>query len=188
MPDDASRPTTTANIAPTAYVHAPSTGEYDHAVARAVTINKPREELYRFWRGPSNLARVMDNIESIEVIDEHRSHWKVKGPLGRSVEWDSVIIEDTPGEFIAWHAENADVDNAGWIEFRDGPLGRGTEVRAFISYDPPLGTVGKIAAKALQREPNMQARRDLRRFKQLMETGEVSTATPPHAAPRGSHF
>lgn len=185
MPDDAS---TTARISPTSYVHAPTTGEHRHAVSQAVTINKPREELYRFWRDPSNLARVMENIERIEVLDERRSHWTVKGPAGTTVEFDSVIIDDQPGDFIAWHSENADVDNAGWIEFRDGPTGRGTEVRAFISYDPPLGTVGKVMAKALQREPNQQARRDLRRFKQLMETGEISTAKAPHAAPRGSHL
>jgi len=184
-PDDAPR-STTAEIAPTAYVHAPTTGPHDHAVARAITINKPREAIYAFWRDPANLALVMDNIESIEVLDERRSHWRVKGPAGTTVEWDSVITEDIPDERIAWQAENADVDNSGWVEFSDGPTGRGTEVRAFISYDPPGGTIGKAVAKILQREPNQQARRDLRCLKQLMETGEISTSKAPDAAPRGS--
>jgi uncharacterized membrane protein len=152
---------------------------------RTVTINRPRDELYRFWRDLTNLPRFMENIESISVIDDTRSHWVVSAPGGKTVEWDSIITKDVPGRLIAWRsAEGADISNSGRIEFRDAPPGRGTEVTATIAYDPPAGTLGKLAAKLFQKEPRIQARRELRRFKQLMETGEISTSEPPKAAPR----
>jgi len=144
---------------------------------KTVTINRPRGELYEFWRDFSNLPSFMDNIVSVEQLDGGRSHWVVKAPGDRTVEWTSTITEDRAGEVIAWTSEDgADVPNSGRIEFRDAPGGRGTWVSATISYDPPGGVIGKIIAKMFQREPAIQARRDLRRFKQLMETGEVATA------------
>jgi uncharacterized membrane protein len=158
----------------------------DTLVGRTVSINRPRGELYAFWRDFTNLPLFMENIESITVTDAGRSHWVVTAPGDRTVEWDSVVTEDEPDSLIAWaSAEGAGVRNSGRIEFRDSTNGRGTVVTATIIYDPPGGSVGKALAKLFQREPNIQARRDLRRFKQLMETGEVSTAEPPNAAPRG---
>lgn len=156
-------------------------------VLRSVTINRPRQELYAFWRDLPKLAQFMENIERIEVLDERRSHWVVKGPGGKSVEFDSVLTEDKPGERLAWEsAEGADIKHAGFVEFRDGPTGRGTEVHAHIVYEPPGGEAGKWIAALFQKEPGLQARRELRRFKQLMETGEISTAEAPDAAPRGT--
>ena len=157
----------------------------DALVGRTVSINRPRQELYAFWRDFANLPRFMENIEAVSVLDERRSHWAVTAPGDRRVEWDSVVTEDEPNTIIAWtSAEGADVRNSGRIEFRDSTNGRGTVVTATIIYDPPGGAIGKALAKLFQREPAIQARRDLRRFKQLMETGEISTAQPPHAAPR----
>ena len=154
-------------------------------VTRAVTINKPKSELYAFWRDFSNLGHFMENIEKITVLDEKRSKWTVKAPLGGTMEWEAIVIEDEPNRRIAWEAApGADVQNAGWVEFADGPDDRGTEVRAFIAYEPPGGQTGRLAAKILRKEPAIQARRDLKRFKQLMETGEIATSKPPHAAPR----
>jgi uncharacterized membrane protein len=158
----------------------------DELVGRTVSINRPRAELYAFWRNFGNLALFMENIEAVSVLDERRSHWVVTAPGDRTVEWDSVVTEDEPDTLIAWaSAEGADVRNSGRIEFRDSTNGRGTIVAATMIYDPPGGTVGKALAKLFQREPAIQARRDLRRFKQLMETGEIATAQPPLAAPRG---
>jgi uncharacterized membrane protein len=145
--------------------------------ARAVTINRPAAELYAYWRDLSNLPSFMDNVVSVTPIDGDRSHWVVKAPGDRTVEWDARITEDRPNLSLAWASEEgADVANSGRVEFRDAGA-RGTVVTATIAYDPPVGVVGKLIAKMFQREPAIQARRDLRRFKQLMETGEIATAS-----------
>jgi uncharacterized membrane protein len=152
----------------------------DTLVARAVTIDRQPEELYAFWRTFSNLALIMDDIERIDVLDELRSHWVVRAPGGENFEWDSVVTEYIPNRRIAWRADDkASIKNHGWVEFRNGPTGRGTEVHALIAYDAPGGLLGRLIAKALQHEPNTQARRELRRFKQLMETGEITSSEGP---------
>ncbi len=154
----------------------------DQVVARSVTINRPAAELYAYFRDFAKLPSFMDNVERIDVIDATRSHWVVKAPAGRFVEWDARITEERDGELIAWTSEDgADVPNSGRIEFKDAGA-RGTVVTATILYDPPAGIVGKVIAKLFQREPAIQARRDLRRFKQLMETGEIATAARTRAA------
>ena len=161
------------------------TQKRDVLVGRTVTINRSREELYAFWRDFRNLPLFMENIQSVTVLDSRRSHWVVRAPADRTVEWDAKITEDEPGELIAWESTgDASVRNSGRIEFRDSTNGRGTLVTATLVYDPPGGGLGQLVAKLFQREPKIQARRDLRRFKQLMETGEIATAQPPDAAPR----
>ena len=151
-------------------------GKGDAITARAVTINRPAAELYAYWRDLSNLPTFMDNVVSIASTGD-RSHWVVKAPGGKTVEWDARITEEQPNELLAWTSEEgADVANSGRIEFRDAGA-RGTVVTATIAYDPPAGVVGKLVAKIFQREPAIQARRDLRRFKQLMETGEIATSS-----------
>lgn len=165
-------------------------GAYDATSVRAVMINRPRDALYAYWRDFANLPSFMENVKSVEILDEKRSSWTVAGPAGVDMELASEITEERPGEYIAWRStEESDVDHEGWVEFRDNPFGRGTEVRVLISYDPPAGAVGKLVSKVLQREPRVQARRELRRFKQLMETGEIPTSKAPDAAPRADrHF
>ena len=144
-------------------------------LAQAVTIDRPAQELFDYWRDFSNLAQFMENIIAIEVRDNRRSHWTVKAPAGKTVEWDALVTHEVPGREISWQsAEGADVANSGKVEFKGVP-GRGTVVTVTIAYDPPAGVVGKLVAKVFQREPNIQARQDLRRFKQLMETGEIAT-------------
>lgn len=177
---------TDADVQSTAYTDDDRVeGEFDASSVRAVMINRPRQELYAFWRDFKNLPTFMENVKSVEVMEGGRSSWLVAGPAGSEVELISEITEDRPGEYIAWRSlEESDIDHEGWIEFRDNAFGRGTEVRVFISYDPPAGTVGKLVAKVMQREPRVQARRELRRFKQLMETGEIPTSRAPDAAPR----
>ena len=157
----------------------PGVGQ-DHGpgvTAQTVTINRPAAELYAYWRDFANLATFMDNVVEIAPLGDRRSHWVVRAPGGKTVEWDATVTEDREGELIAWASdEGADVPNAGRIEFRDAGA-RGTVVTATIVYDPPAGAVGKLIAKMFQREPAIQARRDLRRFKQLMETGEIATSS-----------
>lgn len=144
--------------------------------SRSITINRSPAELYRFWRNFSNLPRIMDNVKSIAVVDEECSDWVVKGPAGSDIEWRSRVTEDIDGALIAWRSEdNAEVFNEGRITFSPAQGNRGTVVTALMSYDPPAGFLGKVIAKVMQREPEVQLRRDLRRFKQFMETGEIAT-------------
>lgn len=142
--------------------------------ARAVTINKPVAEVFGYFRDFAKLPSFMENVERIDVVDAKRSHWVVKAPGGRTVEWDALITDEQENALIAWEAENADVPNSGRVEFRDAGA-RGTVVTATIAYSPPGGAIGKVIAKMFQREPAIQARRDLRRFKQLLEAGEIAT-------------
>ena len=149
----------------------------DTLVAKTVTIGRPRQELYDYWRALERLPSFMENVVTIDPLGGGRYRWVVKAPAGKTVEWIAAITEDVPGETIGWASEDgADVPNSGQVKFRDAPGGRGTWVTATILYDPPRGAVGRIIAKLFQREPAIQARRDLRRFKQLMETGEIATA------------
>ena len=145
--------------------------------AAIVTISRPAQELYDFWRDFSNLPQIMENVETIAVTDSNRSHWKVKAPGGKTVEWDAVVVEDQPGRMIGWEtAEGSDIRSSGRIEFHDAGQ-RGSVVRAVIAYDPPAGVIGALVAKLFQREPAIQARRDLRRLKQYFEAGEVATSS-----------
>jgi uncharacterized membrane protein len=156
--------------------------EGSELVGRTVSINRPRQELYEFWRDFRNLPLFMENIESVGIVDGNRSHWVVRGPADTDLEWDSVITEDLPGEAIAWQSvEGATVANSGRVQFRDSPNARGTVVNVTIAYDPPGGKLGKAFAKVFRREPKIQARQELRRFKQLMETGEVPTSVTPES-------
>jgi len=149
------------------------------STVQRVTINKPRSEIYRFWRNFQNLPRFMENIERIDVHSNDRSHWVVKAPAGSRVEWDAIVTEDRPDERIAWESgENADVRNAGWVEFHEAP--GGTEVRALIAYEPPGGELGRMLAKLWEREPSQQAHMDLHRLKQVLETGEARRDTGLH--------
>lgn len=149
-------------------------------VGRTVTINKPKQELYEVWRGFDRFPEFMDNVRAVKRIDDKLSEWTIEAPAGATVTLKTRIIEDEPGTTIAWVSEpDSQIETAGRVEFADAPPGRGTYVRLVMRYTPPAGTLGRLAAKLLQREPNVQARRDLNRFKSLMETGEVATNASP---------
>ena len=144
-------------------------------LAEAVTISAPAERLYAFWREQTNLVQVMENVVAIERLDDLRSRWTVKAPGGREVSWVSRITHEVPGSELSWQSEaGADIDNSGRIEFREAGA-RGTVVRAVIAYDAPGGGIGAAIAKLFQREPRIQARRELHRLKQLFEAGEIAT-------------
>jgi uncharacterized membrane protein len=139
-----------------------------------VTVNRPPDELYRFWRDFENLPRFMSHLESVRITGERRSHWVAKAPAGTTVEWDAEITKDVPDQLIAWRSvEGSDVENSGVVRFDRAPGGRGTEVRVELFYDPPAGLIGAGVAKLFGEEPGQQIKGDLRRFKQVMETGEV---------------
>jgi uncharacterized membrane protein len=143
-------------------------------VSQAVTVAKPRDEVYRFWRDFTNLPRFMEHLEAVQVLDHRRSHWRAKAPAGTAVEWDAEIIEDEPGSRISWRSiQNADVPNTGTVRFRTAPGDRGTEIHVDLRYDPPAGRLGALLAKLFGEEPSQQVKGDLRRLKQVLETGEV---------------
>jgi uncharacterized membrane protein len=140
----------------------------------AVTVNRPREEVYRFWHRFENLPTFMYHLESVSITGDRRSHWRAAGPLGRSVEWDAEIVDDRPGEYLSWHSmPGSGVVNAGSVRFTPAPGGRGTEVRVQLTYVIPGGKLGAAVAKLFGEQPEQQVGDDLRRFKQVMETGEV---------------
>jgi uncharacterized membrane protein len=152
-------------------------------VRESVTINRPSAELYACWRKLDELPRFMAYVEAVEVLDDRHSRWRVKAPVGRTVEWDAEIINDVPNELIGWRTlSGADVISAGSVTFKATPDGRRSEVRVHLQYEPPAGRAGAALAWALGRAPSQTIREDLRRFKQLMEAGEVPTTD---GQPRG---
>jgi uncharacterized membrane protein len=132
------------------------------------------DDVYRFWRNFENLPRFMKHLESVEDLGDGRSRWTAKGPAGTSVDWEATIVADVPGEVITWRSlENSDVDNAGAVRFERAPGNRGTIVKVNIQYNPPAGVIGAAVAKLFGEEPGQQLNDDLRRFKQVLEVGEV---------------
>lgn len=148
-------------------------------VRHAVTVNRPIEEVYAFWHNFSNFPRYMGHVESVTVAGK-RSHWVAKAPGGMRVEWDAEIVEEVENERISWRSlERSDVQHSGSVRFVRAPGARGTEVRVELMYTPPAGTVGRAIAKLFGEEPEQQIRDDLRRFKQLVETGEIPLSDAP---------
>ncbi|MBC7529887.1 MAG: DUF2892 domain-containing protein [Chthonomonadaceae bacterium] len=148
--------------------------EKEGFVARSVvTINRPVEDLYSYWRKLENLPKLMSHLESVTEIDAIHSHWVAMAPLGTSVSWDAIITRDVPNEAIHWEAmPGSTIRNAGHVTFVPLSHGRGTEVHAHLRYFPPAGAIGVGIAKLFGEDPQKQFADDLLRFKQFMETGE----------------
>ena len=148
-------------------------------IGTSVLIAKPRRQLFEAWSRLERFPEFMENVERVTVEGE-RSVWQVSAPAGGTVTLKNRITHVVPGQEISWQSEeDSEVSNSGKVSFADAPAGRGTYVSLVLSYEPPGGPVGRGIAKLFQREPAIQARRDLRRFKQLMETGEVTTNASP---------
>lgn len=153
--------------------------EGGHAqVGRSVTIRKSRSELFTYWREFQNLPGFMENVEAIdEPGGDGVFTWKIKAPAGRHVDVRTEISSEKQGEYIAWRSvEGSDIATCGEVRFKDAPGERGTRVSLVMSYDPPAGALGRAVAKIFLREPQVQARHDLKRLKMLMETGEIATS------------
>jgi len=155
-------------------------------VEHSVTVNRSAEELFQFWRNFENLPRFMQHLETVKCLDAKRSRWVARAPAGFTVQWDAQIINQEPNALIAWRSVGGtDVDNAGSVRFIPAPADRGTEVRVVLDYIPPAGKIGAIIASLFGKAPEQQIRQDLRRFKQLMEAGEIPTTQgQPHGACR----
>jgi len=145
-------------------------------VTCSITINRPAAQLYEFWRNFENLPRVMEHLKAVLTADAKRSHWTAAGPGNSCIEWDAEVVEDKPNEMISWRSlPGAQVESAGRVRFERAPGGRGTIVRVELRYRPPGGAIGATLAKIFGEAPEQQVPNDLRRFKQLMETGEIAT-------------
>ena len=149
-------------------------GRVERRATAAITVNRPRPEVYRHWRGLERLPEFMAHLRSVSTDASGRSRWEATGPAGSTVSWEAELVEDREDEVISWRSvEGADVENTGSVRFRDAPGGRGTEVVVDLRYRPPGGHAGAAVAALLGEEPNQQLRDDLRRFKQVIEIGEV---------------
>ena len=145
-------------------------------VEKTLTINAPADTLYRFWRNIENLPRFMHHLRSVQRLDDHRSHWIADGPAGTEVQWEAEIIREVENELISWQSiEPADVYHAGSVHFRPAPQGRGTEVKVVMRYTLPYASLGTMVATLFHKNPEQQIEEDLRRFKSLVEAGEVPT-------------
>jgi uncharacterized membrane protein len=143
-------------------------------VNKSIVVNASPEEVYQLWHNFENLPRFMRHLESVSVTGEGRSHWVAKAPAGTTVEWDAEVTQDEPNKLIAWRSlEGSEVDNSGSVRFERAIGGRGTIVHVEINYSPPGGAIGALVAKLFGEDPDGQLQTDLRRFKQVIETGEV---------------
>jgi len=152
-------------------------GAYD-VVGRTVTIARPREELFAFWKDFANLSTFMENIVSVKPTGaDGRAVWTILAPAGRTVEVETEVVKEEPGKLIAWRSvPGSQIDTEGRVSFTDAPGNRGTRVSVRVAYKPPAGELGRMVAKLFMREPAVQARHDLKRFKMLMEAGEIATS------------
>jgi uncharacterized membrane protein len=144
-------------------------------VVRTATINRPPGELYRLWHDLPSLPRFMKSIRRVSATGNGTSHWAVAGPLGRIVEFDAAIVKDERDALIEWRSVGGAVRHAGSVRFERAPAGRGTIVTVTVRYAPPAGILGYAVAKLSGEDPARQIASDLRRFKQVAETGEVAT-------------
>jgi uncharacterized membrane protein len=174
----------------------PATEEKPIHLKAAITLRRDRDELYARWRDVTSFPDFMAHLEEVTASGPERSHWKARAPLGMNVEWDAEITEEVPGERISWRSlEGSKIDNSGSVRFASAPGDQGTEIHLELHYAVPGGAVGGLLAKLFGEDPAMQIKDDLRRFKQIAETGEIarSDGTPEgqlakrQAKPRPAH-
>lgn len=145
-------------------------------VEERIVVNRPADELYRYWRDFENLPDIMHHLESVTATGGQRSHWVARGPAGTRFEWDAEVHNEKENELIAWRSLDGEVNHAGSVHFT--PVRGGTEVLVELRYEPPAGPVGAAIARLFGEEPGQQVREDLRRFKQAMESGAAAPAGP----------
>ena len=161
----------------------PGASEDAPEATAAITIGKPADEIGRIWRDPQALTRIMSRFAEVTPAGDGRLHWKIRGPLGRDLEWDTRVVEDRPGGGLRWRSvEGASLPSEGEVRFRPAPRDRGTEVSLRVRFDPPGGALGQAAAKLLGFAPRLFAERALHDFKALAETGEIPTTDGQPAA------
>ena len=149
-------------------------------IENVITVNRPIHEVYHFWRSFENLPQFMRHLQSVEWLGGGRSRWRATAPAGFFVEWEAEILQDREYEWIAWRSvQGSEIENSGSVRFKPAPGARGTEVRVQLQYSPPAGALGRTIARLFGEEPEQQIEEDLRRFKQLIEAGEIAVSDGP---------
>jgi len=142
----------------------------------SIIIQRSPEELYLFWRQLENLPLIMRHLKSVTQLDNQLSHWVAEGPLGKELAWDAEVINERPGELIAWRSlPGSGVDTAGSVHFEPLTGDRGTLVAISLKYDPPGGQAAAAIADLFGEGLEERLHEDMRRFKQTMETGEIAS-------------
>jgi len=169
-----------------AYLGSQVKSEPVETLARAtVVVNCSPEEAFQFWRKFENLPRFMQHLDSVTETGNGRSTWVAVGPLGYRVEWNAEIVSESPSQSIAWRSlPGSEIGVDGWVDFRSAAANRGTLINVLIHYRPPAGALGKKVAKLFGKDPSFLMLQDLRRFKALMETGEIPTIEGQSHGPR----
>jgi uncharacterized membrane protein len=157
-------------------------------IERSITVEKPANELYRYWRDPQELSKILGKFGEVTAVDGNRMHWRLNVPFQRNMEWETQIVEDRPGQVLRWESvEGARMPNQGTVRFIPAPGDWGTETKLYLRFEPPGGTLGKQVVKRLNIVPRLLAERVLRRFKSLAETGEMPTLERNPSARVGSY-
>ena len=155
-------------------------------IHKSLHIQRPAEACYRFWRNFENFPQFMQHVEAVQVVDATRTHWRVRAPLGQHVEWTAELFSDIPSQQLAWRTlKGSTVEHTGIVRFLPAPNDKSTRLDIEMSYHAPFGKAGVMLAKLFGEEPSQQMDDDLRRFKQLIETGEIATTTGQSAGRRG---
>ena len=148
-------------------------------IDETIIIDRPVSEVYRYWRNLENLPQIMRHLESVRMLDDRNSHWKVKGPAGMIIEWDAEIINDLPDERIGWRSlDTADIDNAGSVHFQPINENR-TQIDVTLKFASPAGKLGNAFLKLFGEDPKSQISEDLQNFKSLMEAQELASTAEP---------
>jgi uncharacterized membrane protein len=151
-------------------------------IQRSLTIQQPRTEVYRRWRDPQTQPLVWGHFAELTNVTPDGARWRVEAPLRRSLEWETRVVEDEEAEHIRWESAGGDLPNEGTVQFRDAPVELGTEITLRVRFDPPAGVLGDAAARLLDAPPKLVLAKALRRFKSLVESGEIpSTERNPSA-------
>ena len=155
-------------------------------IHKSLHIQRPAEACYRFWRNFENFPQFMQHVEAVQVVDATRTHWRVRAPLGQHVEWTAELFSDIPSQQLAWRTlEGSNVEHTGVVRFLPSPNDKSTRLDIEMSYHARFGKAGVMLAKLFGEEPSQQMDDDLRRFKQLIETGEIATTKGQSAGRRG---
>jgi uncharacterized membrane protein len=171
------------------YEEAPADSEVIIALRKSIAINMASDVLYQAWNDFESLPNIMRHLESVTALDGGRSHWVARAPAGMRVEWDAEVIANEPNQLIAWRSlPGSQIENMGSVRFEPLPGRRGTLLSVELEYHPPAGHVGRAIAKLFGEEPQVQLHEDLRRFKQMMETGEIATTRSQPAGRRSLKY